>query len=89
MQPNPSGQYSGKLSLRIPKSLHRELVEAAEREGVSLNQYALYRLAHDTPTPNYETLQAMWEAEHGIGLSKAYTDVHEMLEDILNGDDGC
>lgn len=87
MQPNTSNQYSGKLSLRIPKSLHRELVEEAEKEGVSLNQYALYRLAHYTPTPNYETLQAIWEAEHGIGLSKPYTNVHKMMEDILSGDD--
>ena len=37
--------YSGKLVLRIPRSLHRELKEAAEIEGVSLNQYMLYKLA--------------------------------------------
>lgn len=37
--------YSGKLVLRIPRSLHRELKEAAEMEGVSLNQYMLYKLA--------------------------------------------
>jgi antitoxin HicB len=29
--------YSGRFVVRIPKSLHRELVERAEREGVSLN----------------------------------------------------
>ena len=38
-------EYSGKLVLRIPRSLHRELKRAAEREGVSLNQYMLYKLA--------------------------------------------
>ncbi len=27
------------LIIRIPKSLHKELVEMAEREGVSLNTY--------------------------------------------------
>lgn len=37
--------YSGKLVLRIPKSLHKSLKEAAEVEGVSLNQYMLYKLA--------------------------------------------
>lgn len=36
---------SGKLVLRIPRSLHKELKEAAEIEGVSLNQYMLYKLA--------------------------------------------
>ena len=37
--------YNGKLSLRVPKSLHKELVEKAKQEGVSLNQYALYKLS--------------------------------------------
>lgn len=38
--------YSGKLVLRIPRSLHKALKEAAEVEGVSLNQYMLYKLSH-------------------------------------------
>jgi len=37
--------YSGKLVLRIPRSLHKSLKEAAEIEGVSLNQYMLYKLS--------------------------------------------
>jgi len=38
-------EYSGKLVLRIPRSLHKALKEAAELEGVSLNQYMLYKLS--------------------------------------------
>lgn len=38
-------EYSGKLVLRIPHSLHKALKEAAEIEGVSLNQYMLYKLS--------------------------------------------
>ncbi|MDD4627642.1 MULTISPECIES: type II toxin-antitoxin system HicB family antitoxin [Syntrophomonas] len=37
--------YSGKFVVRLPKSLHMRLVLEAEKEGVSLNQYALYKLA--------------------------------------------
>lgn len=37
--------YSGKLVLRIPRSLHKALKEAADVEGVSLNQYMLYKLS--------------------------------------------
>ena len=37
--------YSGKLVLRIPRSLHKLLKEEAEVEGVSLNQYMLYKLS--------------------------------------------
>lgn len=35
----------GKFILRLPKSLHCRLAMEAEKEGVSLNQYALYKLA--------------------------------------------
>ena len=37
--------YSGRLVLRIPRSLHKALKEEAAVEGVSLNQYMLYKLA--------------------------------------------
>lgn len=38
--------YSGRLVLRIPRSLHKALKEAAKIEGVSLNQYMIYKLSH-------------------------------------------
>jgi len=38
-------EYSGKVSLRIPKTLHRDLSMAAKNEGISLNQFILYKLA--------------------------------------------
>ena len=38
-------EYSGRLLIRIPKELHKALAEAAKSNGVSINQYALYKLA--------------------------------------------
>lgn len=43
--PEASENYSGKFVVRIPKTLHKRLVIEAEKEGVSLNQLALYKLA--------------------------------------------
>ena len=37
-------EYSGKLLLRLPKSLHKALAEEAEKEGVSLNQLIMCKL---------------------------------------------
>ena len=37
---------SGKFIIRIPKSLHYKLSIEAKREGISLNQYVLYKLSH-------------------------------------------
>jgi hypothetical protein len=33
------GTYSGRLLLRMPRSLHEELARASDRDGVSLNQF--------------------------------------------------
>jgi len=37
--------FNGNISLRVPKDLHRSLVGMAKEQGVSLNQYCLYKLA--------------------------------------------
>ncbi len=44
-EPVSPEQFSGKFVVRLPKSLHYKLTLEAEREGVSLNQYALYKLS--------------------------------------------
>ncbi len=45
--PLPIGydNFSGKFVIRIPKSLHYKLTIEAKNEGVSLNQYAVYKLS--------------------------------------------
>jgi hypothetical protein len=35
----------GRLTVRLPKTLHEQLAQLAEQEGVSLNQYVIYSLA--------------------------------------------
>jgi hypothetical protein len=40
-----SGNYSGRLLLRMPRSLHEELARASDRDGVSLNQFITSVLA--------------------------------------------
>jgi antitoxin HicB len=37
--------YSGKVILRMPPSLHEKLVQAAELEGISFNQYMVFALS--------------------------------------------
>lgn len=43
--PKPIHGYSGKMTLRMPSSLHQKIAEKAEREGVSINQWVVYKLA--------------------------------------------
>ena len=54
-EPFTAEAYSGKFVVRVPRSLHRQLVEAAKQEGVSLNAYVNVVLAKavgaQTPLP--------------------------------------
>lgn len=42
----PAEEYSGRVTLRLPRSLHRALAEASETEGVSLNQHLVNVLSY-------------------------------------------
>ena len=56
-EPRPLEDYSGKFLVRVPRSLHRDLAHAAEREGVSLNNFVNVALAHAVsrrPAPSTE-----------------------------------
>jgi antitoxin HicB len=50
-EPRELESYSGKFVVRVPRSLHRDLSEQAEREGVSLNQYINVALARAAGWP--------------------------------------
>lgn len=44
-EPKEESCFCGRLNLCIPKSLHQRLAIEAEREGVPLEQYAIYKLS--------------------------------------------
>ncbi len=43
-QEEPDKPFSGRLMLRLPKDLHRDVFVGAKREGKSLNQFVVERL---------------------------------------------
>lgn len=43
--PTPLHPMSGKMTLRLPKSLHQKIAQIAERDGVSINQWIVTKLA--------------------------------------------
>lgn len=44
-EPYVNRTYSGNIALRLPKSLHADVVRAAEREGTSLNKFLVATIA--------------------------------------------
>ena len=49
-EPRDINDYSGHLKLRMPKSLHKTLVERSRQEGTSMNQYCIYLLSRELNT---------------------------------------
>ena len=50
-EPIENSEFSGKLVLRMPKSLHKKAAFMAEREGVSLNQFIVTAVAMNVGLP--------------------------------------
>jgi antitoxin HicB len=50
-EPTTESQYSGRFTLRIPRTLHKKLAQHAKRENVSLNQYAIHLLSEHEVRP--------------------------------------
>jgi antitoxin HicB len=44
-EPRATADFSGRFVVRVPASLHADLVRSADREGVSLNQFVTGALA--------------------------------------------
>ncbi len=42
----PADEFSGRVTLRLPRSLHRALTETADAEGISLNQHLVNVLSY-------------------------------------------
>ena len=73
-EPREIEDYSGKFLVRVPRSLHRDLIEMAEREGVSLNQYICTTLARSVGRPGAAG-RAEVEATGWPGLKSAIKQV--------------
>ena len=52
-EPRSAATHSGRLLLRMPKTLHADLTRASEREGVSLNQFITDVLASAIVWPGH------------------------------------
>jgi RNA polymerase sigma-B factor len=64
-EPRPELSHSGRLLLRMPQSLHRELARAAESQQVSLNQFITSSLTRAVGVPSREEPQ--WNSRRAPG----------------------
>jgi antitoxin HicB len=68
--PSYPEEYSGKFVARVPRSLHRQLAEEADRQGVSLNQLVVALLAQGGREAHFEQRLAEVEANLSARLDQ-------------------
>lgn len=54
-EPSDPYSYSGRIALRLPRSLHRRVAQMAERDGTSLNQFLVAAIAERIGTSTLHT----------------------------------
>lgn len=80
-EPIENQGFSGKLVVRLPKSLHRKATHAAAREGVSLNQFIANSVAEQVGVCSsrgfrYLSSSSTSTVRSGLFVSYITTDLH-------------
>jgi antitoxin HicB len=81
-EPKPIDEYSGKFVVRVSRSLHRDLVEAAERDEVSLNQYIGTELARSV---GHSQARRDSAAKVAVNVDPYWPGLHVGLRKVLAG----
>ena len=68
-QPSEEANYSGKVLVRMPKSLHAQLAKQAKKNDVSLNQHIVFLLTFAT---TQHTLQSRFDQLHEEQVSRIW-----------------
>ena len=84
----PVDDYSGRVTLRIARSLHRALAEEAESEGVSLNQYLADVLAYYTGFANGRRLGGEDRPRRPVATLSDAPDPPDNGHGVRHGSDG-
>ena len=71
--PVENTEFSGRLVLRLPKSLHKKASRLAERDGVSLNQFIVFGLAEQVgenmPARNIRLLDSVMPSGNNVFIA--------------------
>lgn len=81
--PSTDEQYGGRVLVRMARSMHRRLVEEAEREAVSLNQFLVGLLSEGLV--GRTTLSALGRMEAGIqALTERISEIADVTSRFAN-----
>ena len=78
-------QFSGRVLLRMPKELHRDLAEEAFRAGKSINQLCLEALFGRQALKQYDpwrTVERAWQANKKVSVTEVEKDVAAAIREV-------
>ena len=78
-------RFSGKLLLRVPKNLHKELAREAFETGRSINQLCLEALLARKALKGYDpwkAVEAIWQGNRGVDPEKLEKDISRALKEV-------
>jgi hypothetical protein len=78
-------QFSGRVLLRMPKDLHRDLAEEAFRTGKSINQLCLEALFGRQALKQYDpwgTVERVWQANKHTPTGEVEKEVAAAVREV-------
>ena len=84
-EPFEDGAFNGKVALRLPRSVHRQAVRAAERDGTSLNQYLVAAVAARIGASDlYARIAEKIESRYTVQLDVTFStnETHSRIPDV-------
>jgi hypothetical protein len=77
--------YAGKILIRVPPELHRELAREAFESGRSINQLCLEAILARKALRRYDPWKAVeeiWEKNRGVDAKKLQKDILKGLSEV-------
>jgi len=80
--------FSGKVLLRLPANIHKELAQEAFKTGRSLNQLCLIAILARRVLKTYDpwkSIEKLWDANQKVDPEKLSRDIRSALADVRRG----
>jgi hypothetical protein len=81
-------RYAGKILIRVPPKLHKELAREAFESGRSINQLCLEAIVARRALKNYDPWKAVkdiWNQNRGVEEEQLEKDILKALAEVRRG----
>ncbi|MGH9445457.1 MAG: toxin-antitoxin system HicB family antitoxin [Terriglobia bacterium] len=80
--------YAGKILIRVPPKVHRELAREAFETGRSINQLCLEAILARKALKNYDpwkAIEELWNENRGVAEKELERDILKSLAEVRGG----